>query len=59
MLENYGEILLPEEVCEILRISVSEMYRMLKEKEISAYKVGKTWRIPRYNVEAYIRERSC
>ncbi len=59
MLENYGEILLPEEVCEILRVSISEMYRMLKESEISAYKVGKTWRIPRANVEAYIMERSC
>jgi len=59
MLENYGEILLPEEVCEILRISISEMYRMLKEGEICAYKVGKTWRIPRTNVVAYIMERSC
>lgn len=58
MLENYGEILLPEEVCEILRVSISEMYRMLKESEISAYKVGKTWRIPRANVVAYIKERS-
>ena len=58
MLENYGEILLPEEVCEILRVSISEMYRMLKEREISAYKVGKTWRIPRANVVAYIKERS-
>ena len=59
MLENYGEILLPEEVCEILRVSISEMYRMLKESEISAYKLCKTWRIPRANVEAYIIERSC
>lgn len=59
MLENYGEILLPEEVCEILRISISEMYRMLKEGEISAYKVGKTWRIPRTNIVEYIKERSC
>ena len=57
MLENYETILVPEEVCEILRIGQSECYRMLGDGTISGYKVGKTWRIPKANVEAYIESK--
>lgn len=54
MLETYDTILLPEECAEILRIGITEMYRLLKSKEIIGYKVGKTWRIPKENLITYI-----
>lgn len=54
MLESYETILLPEECAEILRIGMSEVYRMLKNKVLVGYKVGKTWRIPKANLVAYI-----
>jgi len=57
MLEQYGTIMIPEEVCEVLRIGSNECYRMLKEGQIKAYKVGKTWRIPRANLEYYINSK--
>ena len=57
MLEQYETILIPEEVCEILRIGQNEVYKMLKNKEICGYKVGKTWRIPKENVIHYIKSK--
>lgn len=55
MLEQYSTIMIPEEVCEVLRIGSNECYKMLKEGTLSGYKVGKTWRIPKENVLHYIR----
>ena len=55
MLENYETILVPEDVCEILRIGKSECYKILGNGDLEGYKVGKTWRIPKENVIAYIR----
>lgn len=57
MLEQYETILVPEEICEILRIGQNEVYKMLKKKEIVAYKVDKTWRIPKENVIQYIKSK--
>ena len=34
MLEQYETILVPEEICEILRIGQNEVYKMLKKKEV-------------------------
>ena len=57
MLENYGEIMLVEEVCEVLRIGSAECYKLLNNNHLCGYKVGKTWRIPKKNLEAYINDR--
>lgn len=58
MLENYEIILIPEEAAEILRIGMSEMYRLLNENIISAYKVGRNWRIPKDNLISYIKSKT-
>ena len=57
MLENYETILVPEEICEILRIGQNEVYKMLNSGQITGYKVGKTWRIPKDNVISYIKSK--
>lgn len=57
MLENYDTILIPEECAEILRIGMSEIYKLLNQKKISGYKVGKTWRIPKDNLVSYIQSK--
>lgn len=57
MLEQYEIILVPEEICDILRIGQNEVYKMLKNKELIGYKVGKTWRIPKENVIRYIQSK--
>ncbi len=58
MLENYEIILIPVEAAEILRIGMSEMYRLLNENIIPAYKVGRNWRIPKDNVINYIKSKT-
>lgn len=57
MLENYDTILIPEECAEILRIGMNETYKLLNQKQIIGYKVGKTWRIPKENLITYIRSK--
>ena len=57
MLENYDTILIPEECAEILRIGMSEIYKLLNQKQIIGYKVGKTWRIPKENLISYIQSK--
>lgn len=57
MLENYDIILIPEECAEILRIGMSEMYKLLNQQQVIGYKVGKTWRIPKENLINYIQSK--
>lgn len=57
MLENYDTILIPEECAEILRIGMSEIYKLLNQNQIIGYKVGKTWRIPKDNLIRYIQSK--
>ena len=46
MLENYPDILTPEEVMEILGISRNLLYKMMRSGELPAFKVGgKLWRV--------------
>lgn len=58
MLEQYNIIMIPEEVCEVLRIGANECYKMLNEGVIKGYRVGKTWRIPKDNVLHYIKSKT-
>jgi excisionase family DNA binding protein len=39
------EFLTPQEVAEILRVSVYTVRRWIKEGNLPAYKVGRSWRI--------------
>lgn len=52
------EILLPSECAEILRISTGEVYKLLKTKQLTGYRVGRTWRIPQTNLKHYIESKS-
>ncbi len=57
MLENYETILIPEECAEILRIGMNEVYKLLNQQQLTGYKVGKTWRIPKENLINYIKSK--
>lgn len=56
MLGNYSEILTLEDVCEILNIGKNTAYRLLATNELSGFKIGHIWKIPRTNLEAYISQ---
>ncbi|CDE68298.1 dNA binding domain excisionase family [Clostridium sp. CAG:277] len=58
MFDDYPAILLPEEVSEILRIGMNEMYKILNNGQLSAYRVGRSWRIPKENLINYIQSQT-
>ena len=47
-------ILLVPDVAQILKCSPEYVRRLIKEEKLHAYKVGKTYRIPRENLITYI-----
>lgn len=54
MLNQYDEIITIDELCDILMIGKNLAYRLLTEKRIKAFRIGKKWRIPKSSVEQFI-----
>ena len=54
MFEQYDDILTIEELCEILMIGRNAAYSLLKDQRIPAFRIGKTWKIPKKALESYI-----
>jgi len=53
------DLLLPDEVAEVLRISKDKTYRLIREQEIKSIRIGRTIRIRRSDLEEYIVKVSC
>ncbi len=51
-----NELISIDELCETLMIGKNLAYRLLTEKQIKAFKIGKKWKIPRSSVKSYIEE---
>lgn len=58
MLENYGEVLKPEEVCEILLIGRNSLYKLLWSKKLVGYRDGRNWKITKKAVINYLNGKS-
>lgn len=58
MLNDYGDILTVDELCEVLRISENVAYRLIRENNISAFKVGRIYKIPKKAIENFISTES-
>ena len=56
MLNQYDEIITIDELCDILMIGKNVAYRLLTEKRIKAFRIGKKWRIPKSSIEQFIQE---
>jgi excisionase family DNA binding protein len=46
-----------EEVAQFLHVHPSTIYRMLKKRNIPAFKVGSDWRFSQESIERWMRER--
>lgn len=49
-----NEIMKFEEVMEFLNIGKNTLYTLLNHGEITAFKIGKVWKIPKKSVKEYI-----
>lgn len=52
-----NEIMRFEEVMEFLNIGKNTLYTLLNSGEITAFKIGKVWKIPKKSVEEYITKK--
>lgn len=56
MLEAYDDLLTPEDCMDILQIGRNQIYTLLSNGSIKAFKIGsRKWKIPKESVVLYIR----
>ena len=55
-LEDYGDLLVPRDLCRILGIGMNKAYELLQTDEIHHFKIGRAIRIPKRYVIEYIEK---
>lgn len=53
---EYQSFLTPQEVSELLRVSVYTVRRWIKDGDLPAYKVGRGWRISETEIDEWLRD---
>ncbi len=56
MLEQYGDVLSIEELCDILRIGRNRAYELLTNGTIASFRLGRNWKIPKMALENYLKQ---
>ena len=58
MFESFDDILTVSDVSEILKIGMTQTYRILHSGDLKGYKEGKDWKIPKDSLILYVKKRS-
>lgn len=58
LLNDYGDILNIEDLCEVLLIGKNAAYKLLESGEIKGFRFGRKWKISKEALEDYILKRS-
>ncbi len=58
MFEPYDDILTIEEVAELLRIGMTQAYRIVRSGNLKGYKEGRDWKIPKQALINYVVSQS-
>lgn len=58
MFNNYNDMVTIDEMCDMMHIGRNTAYELLRSGALGGYKEGRVWKIPKYAVEDYIKERS-
>ncbi len=58
MFDSYDDILTVEEVAEILKIGMTQAYKIIRTGQLKGYKEGKDWKIPKQSLSKYVLSRS-
>ena len=53
---EHKTFLTPQEVSDLLRVSVYTVRRWIKEGDLPAYKVGRGWRISESDIDSWLRK---
>ena len=54
-MEEMVQVYKAEEVAKILKVNLRTVYRLMKAGKIQATRVGHQWRIPKSEVDKYIK----
>ena len=54
MFNNDYDVLTAYEAMDYLGIGENSIYRLLKSGELGAFRIGRTWKIPRIELDNYI-----
>lgn len=54
----YSDLISVDEFCSMLGIGKNTAYRILNDKKIKAFRIGRNWKIPRQSVIDYIYNNS-
>jgi len=57
MFEQYDDILTIEDISEILKIGMTQAYKIVRSGQLKGYKEGKDWKIPKQALNDYILSR--
>lgn len=55
MLREYPDVMDIQQMSELLGVSTKTRYKLLREGEIAALKVGRTYRIPKAHILTYLK----
>lgn len=55
MLDIYNELLTIDDLCETLMIGRNTAYRLLNSGSISAFRIGRCWKIPKSSVQDFLQ----
>jgi len=58
LIHEYADYLTPEQVAEVLDLSVGAVYRRLQAGDLAGFQLGRQWRVPRDEVERFRRRTS-
>lgn len=56
MLNEYGDLLTIDELCEILMIGRNTAYHILNSGRVVAFRIGRRWKIPKKSVQALLEQ---
>ena len=48
------EIMTPEQVAEFLQLDKETVYRLIRRRQLAATKIGRTYRIPRQDLDTFL-----
>lgn len=54
LLDEYGDVLTPKDVRDVLGIGLNKTYELLKGGDIKNFKIGRCRKIPKHCLEEYI-----
>ena len=58
MFADYDDILSIEEVAEILKVGMSQAYKIVRTGKLKGYKEGRDWKILKPSLNKYVMEQS-